>query len=135
MPVVTMAKDTIDSVWDDFQSTVNMTVSELEAWKSSDNYEAYQERKSGGQEGTEPIDDAIRLLETPKSDWEDKDDGFNEVKQANELLSFTGRMGEVDPGDDIPGTDPPISKQEASMLSWAVDPNPERSDFTGDRQR
>jgi len=111
-----MANDSVDSVWDDFQDTVNMSVGELEAWKDSDNYAAYQERKSGGQEGTEPIDDAIRLLETPKSDWEDKDDGFNEVEEANELLAFTGRMGKVEPGDDIPNTDPPISKQEASMF-------------------
>jgi hypothetical protein len=122
-----------NDVWQDFQDTVNMTPGELEAWKDSDNYSAYQDKKSGGQEGTEPIDDAIRLLETPKSEWEDKDDGFNEVEQANELLAFTGRMGEVSPGDPILGTDPEISKQEASMLSWGVDPNPDRSDFSGDR--
>ena len=122
----------IDEIWKDFQDTVNMTASELEAWKESENYDQYQEYKSGGQEGTEPIDDAIRLLETPKSEWEDKDDGFNEVEQANELLAFTGRMGEVEPGEPIPGTDPELSKQEASMLSWGVDPN-EGKDFEGDR--
>jgi len=128
-----MARDSVDDVWDDFQETVNMTPAELTAWKESDNYAAYQERKSGGQKGTEPIDDAIRLLETPKKDWEDKDDGFNEVTEANELLAFTGRMGKVEPGDPIPGTDPELSKQEASMLAWAVDPNPRRDDFQGDR--
>jgi len=127
-----MANDPVEQIWQDFQDTVNMTVGELESWKESDNYAAYQERKSGGQEGTEPIDDAIRLLETPKSEWEDKDDGFNEVEEANELLAFTSRMGKVDPGDDIPDTDPPISKQEASMFSWGVDPN-EGKDFEGDR--
>jgi len=122
----------VDSVWDDFQDTVNMSVSELESWKESDNYAAYQERKSGGQEGTEPIDDAIRLLETPKSDWEDKDDGFNEVKEANELLSFVGRMSENNRGDPIPDTDPELSKRDASLLSWGFDPN-EGKDFEGDR--
>jgi len=128
-----MANDSVDSVWDDFQDTVNMSVSELESWKESDNYAAYQERKSGGQKGTEPIDDAIRLLETPKSDWEDKDDGFNEVEEANELLSFTSRMSKVNQGKDIPNTDPPISKQEASMLSWAVDEDEDTANFKGDR--
>jgi len=122
-----------DDVFQEFQDTVNMSVGELEAWKDSENYSQYQEYKNGGQEGAEPINDAIRLLETPKSEWEDKDDGFNEVEEANELLAFTGRMGEVEPGDPIPGTDPEISKQEASMLSWAVDPNPQRDDFEGDR--
>lgn len=130
-----MANDRVDEVWDDFQSTVNMTATELEDWKESDNYAEYQERKSGGQSGTEPIDDAIRLIETPKSEWEDTDDGFNEVEEANELLAFTGRMSQVEPGDPIPNTDPELSKQEASMLSWGVDPNPDRADFVGDRNR
>jgi len=125
-------KDNVDDVWQDFQDTVNMTATELEAWRESDNYDAYQEHKSGGQEGTEPIDDAIRLLETNKPQWSDEDDGFNEVKQANELLSFTARMSEVDEGEPIPGTDPELSKQEASMLSWGVDPN-EGRDFAGDQ--
>lgn len=114
-----------------FHERINMSVAELEALKESPNYAEYQERKSGGQEGTEPIDDAIQLIETPVSQWEDKDDGFNEVEQAQELLSFTSRMHEVDEGEPIPDTEPPISKQEMSMLAWAVDPN-DRKDFEGD---
>lgn len=128
-----MAKDPRD-VHGEFTDRVNMSVAELEAWKESDNYAEYQERKSGGQPGTEPIDDAIRLLETPADEWEDKDDGFNEVEQANELLGFTARMSQVDEGEPIPETEPEISKQEASMLSWGVDPNPDRTDFEGDRR-
>lgn len=123
----------VDEGYEDFQSTVNMTVNELEAWKDSNNYAEYQERKSGGQSGTEPIDDAIRLLETPKSQWEDEDDGFNEYEQAEELTSFVARASEIEPGDPIPNTDPELSKQEASLLSWGVDPNPDRADFMGDR--
>lgn len=129
-----MAND-VDDVYSEFQSTVNMTATELEAWRDSENYAEYQERKSGGQPGTEPIDDAIRLLETPKSEWEDKDDGFNEVEQARELNAFVDRMSQVEPGDPIPGTDPELSKRDASLLSWGRDPNPDRADFVGDRNR
>jgi hypothetical protein len=130
-----MARDTVDQVWQDFQDRVNMTGSELEAWGDSDNYDAYEERKNKGQPIDEPREDVMRLLDTPKSQWEDKDDGFNEVEQANEVLSFTSRMQGVEDGDPMPGTDPELSKRDASLINWGFDPNPDRRDFTGDRQR
>jgi hypothetical protein len=40
----------------------------------------------------------------------------------------------VDQGDPMPGTDPALSKRDASLLNWGRDPNPDTSDFTGDRQ-
>lgn len=126
--------DKKEKVWDAFQDSVNMSAGELEAWKGSEQFEAYADAKSGGQPPTEPIDDAIRLLETPKSEWEDTNDGFNEVEQAEELVNFNARMSANDSGDPIPGTDPPLSKRDASLISWARDPNPEREDFEGDRR-
>lgn len=125
----------VDDVFRRFQERVNMTVGELERWKRSDNFDVYQDRKSGGQDIMEPVNDAIRLLETPKDQWRDVDDGFNEVTQANELLAFTGRMKEAEQGDPMPDTDPKLSKRDASLINWAFDPNPDKSDFTGDRQR
>lgn len=116
-----------------FTDRVNMSVPELEALKDSQNYAEYQERKSGGQAGTEPIDDAIRLLETPASQWKCEDDGFNECDQAQELLSFTSRMSEVEQGDPIPDTDPEVSKRDVSLMAWALDPNPDETDFQGDK--
>jgi hypothetical protein len=124
-----------DKVYDQFQDTVNMTVGELEAWGDSQNYEEYEQRKSGGQPIDEPREDVIRLLETPKSEWEDKDDGFNEIEEAQEVNSFVGRMSEGEQGDPMPGTDPELSKRDASLLNWGFDPNPGTSDFEGDRQR
>jgi len=130
-----MAKREKDDIWQDFQSTVNMTVTELEAWRDSDNRAAYAERKNKGQDIDEPLDDAIRLLETNKADWECKDDGFNECKEANELDAFEARMSQVESGEPIAGTDPPLSKRDSSLINWAIDPNPGKSDFVGDRQR
>lgn len=60
-----------------------------------------------------------RLLETPKSEYRDKDDGFNEVEEANEAISFIERMSANDQGEPIPGTDPPLSKRDASLLAGA----------------
>jgi len=125
----------VDDVFEDFNDRVNMSVSELEDWKNSNQFDVYAEKKSGGENINKPVDDAIRLLETPKADWEDKDDGFNEVEEANQLLSFTSRMQGNESGDPMPGSDPPLSKQEASLLNWGLDPNEDESDFVGDRQR
>lgn len=117
-----------------FHDRINMSAAELDALKESPNYAEYQERKSGGQEGTEPIDDAIRLIETPAREWEcSDDDRFNECEQAQELLSFTDRMSEVEQGGPIPDTEPAVSKRDMSLMAWALDPNPDTKDFAGDK--
>jgi hypothetical protein len=123
-----------DRVYEEFEDTVNMSPGELAAWEDSDNRDVYREKKSGGQEFGEPLDDVQRLMDTPKSEWEDKDDGFNEVEEANELIAFVGRMSAGGQGDPMSGTDPGLSKRDASLLEWGFDPNPDQSDFVGDRQ-
>lgn len=112
-----------------------MTNTELEAWADSDNYQAYKQRKNKGQQIDEPRRDVMRLMDTPKSEWEDSDsDGFNEVAEANEVIGFVSRMRGVEQGNPMPGTDPELSRRDASLLNWGFDPN-EGRDFVGDRQR
>ena len=130
-----MTRDAVDDVFDDFQDSINMTPSELDAWADSENYDVYEERKTGGQPIDEPREDVQRLLETPKDQWRDVDDGFNEVEQAEEAVNFVNRMSAGENGDPMPGTDPALSKRDASLLNWGFDPNPDESDFVGDRQR
>jgi len=110
-----------------------MSPGELRAFGESDNFGVYEDKKSGGQPIDEPREDVIRLLETPKDQWADEDDGFNEVTEANEVLGFVGRMSKAEQGEPMPGTDPELSKRDSSLLNWGFDPNPDRSDFTGDR--
>lgn len=129
-----MSKD-IDSVFGEFNDLVNMSPGELEAWGESDNYKEYKKRKSGGEPIDKPREDILRLKRTPKSQWEDKDDGFNEVKEANQAISFISRMRGGEQGDPMPNTDPELSKRDASLLNWGFDISPEKSDFVGDRQR
>lgn len=125
--------DEIDEVWDEFQDNVNMTASEVEAWQESDQFDVYADQKSAGEPVENPSDDIIQLLETPKSDWEDVDDGFNEVEEAEQANSFISRMSAGEDGEPMPGSDPPLSKRNASLLNWGFDPNPQREDFQGDR--
>lgn len=124
-----------DDVFDEFQDTINMSPGELEAFGESDNFEVYEDRKSAGQPIDEPREDVVRLLETPKAEWADEDDGFNEVEQAEEAIGFVNRMSAAEQGEPMPGTDPELSRRDASLLNWGFDPNPDRSDFVGDRQR
>jgi len=115
MPVVTM-DDPMD-VHDELASLTNMTPGQCR------NFELYGEEKSGGEELTKPVDDMIRLLETPATDYEDTDDGFNEVEEANQAISFINRMKGNEPGDPIEGTDPPLSKRDMSLYAWGYDPD------------
>lgn len=117
-------------VHDAVDEATNMTVTELEAFKRSDNFEEYADRKTGGQPATEPVDDAIELLETPKSQYDDE-----LADEGRELLGFLSRSVSDSAGEPMPGTDPPLSKDTAEDLAWGWDPFPDRSDFTGDRQR
>jgi hypothetical protein len=128
-----MPFDNVDKLFEEFNDRVNMTASELEAWQDSENFDVYKQRKSGGEDIMKPSNDAIQLLETPKSQWEDKDDGFNEVEEANQLLSFTSRMKANDNGEPMPDSDPELSKRDASLINWGLDPNPSKKDFDGDR--
>jgi len=130
-----MPNDTIDDAYSAFTDAVNMTPGELEAWEDSDNRDVYRQQKSGGQDFGEPLRDVQRLIDTPKSDWEDTDDGFNEVEEAREVTAFVARMSAGEQGDAMPGTDPELSKRDASLLEWGHDASPGSSDFVGDRQR
>lgn len=110
-------------IHDELANATNMTPSELDDLKETNNWDIYGERKSGGEDLAEPVDDMIRLLETPASEYEDKDDGFNEVEEANQALSFLGRMKGVEDGDPMPDSDPPMSKRDMSLLAWGYDPD------------
>jgi len=101
-----------------------MTADELRDLKETKNWDIYGERKSGGEDLNEPVDDMIRLLETPASQYEDEDDGFNEVEEANQALDFLNRMKGVEDGESMPDSDPPMSKRDMSLLAWGYDPRP-----------
>lgn len=110
-------------IHDELAQATNMTADELRDLKETENWEIYGERKSGGEDLNEPVDDMIQLLETPASDYKDEDDGFNEVKEANQALDFLNRMKGVDDGDPMPDSDPPMSKRDMSLLAWGYDPD------------
>jgi len=102
-------EDEIDKVFEEFEESTNMTLGQLREWKDDP-------RSKKASQSREPINDVIRLKETPKSEWEDKDDGFNEVEEAQEVISFNARMSEVEDGETV--AEPNLSKQDISLMNW-----------------
>jgi len=113
------------------ESVTNLDVAELEAFQDSEYNEAYLESNSEqAQPGDEPLEDAIRLLETPADEYRDLDDGFNEVEEAEELLDFQRRtQGQIESqglGENYLTDAEDMTKREAASIRWAIDPDTER---------
>jgi len=109
----------------------NLTVEELEAFRASDYNQQYLEGNSAAaQRGNEPLDDVIRLLETPRDQWRDVDDGFNEIEEARELLDFQRRTQAQIKSQGLGSNTLPeyddMTFREAASIRWGIDPDDER---------
>ena len=109
----------------------NLTVEELEAFRESEYNEEYLAANSErAQRGNEPLDDVIRLLETPPDEWRDVEDGFNEIAEARELLDFQRRTQAQIKSQGL-GTNTiaeydDMTFREAASIRWGIDPDDER---------
>jgi len=118
-------------LYDRVESVTNLDVAELEAFQESKYNEAYLESNSEqAQPGDEPLEDAIRLLETPADEYRDLDDGFNEVEEAEELLDFQRRtQGQIESqglGENYLTDAKDMTKREAASIRWGIDPDADR---------
>lgn len=118
-------------LYDRVESVTNLDVAELEAFQESKYNEAYLESNSEqAQPGDEPLEDAIRLLETPADEYRDLDDGFNEVDEAEELLDFQRRtQGQIESqglGENYLTDAKDMTKREAASIRWGIDPDADR---------
>lgn len=121
---------TPDELHDRFEAATDLTASELRQFENSPFNAAYLDANSEqSQPGDEPLDDAITLLETPADQWSDADDGFNEVKQAEELLDFHRSKGalanEQGLGENFLTDAEAVTKREAALIRWGDDPDGE----------
>jgi len=116
---------------DRVDEVTNLSADELRAFQRSEYNEAYNNAKSdAAQPVDEPLEDAIRLLETPASEYRDVDDGFNEVDEARELLSFQRRtqaqIASQGLGSNFLTETENMQKREAASIRWGIDPDDER---------
>jgi len=120
-----------EQLHDRVDATVNLDASELRAFRDSELNQAYLEQASeAAQSGDEPLEDTIQLLETPRSEYRDVDDGFNEVEEAEELLSFQRRKQAIIDsqglGENFLTDLQVMQKREAALIRWGNDPDQER---------
>jgi len=116
---------------DEVDDLLNLDVEQLEAFKDSRYNEAYLESASeAAQPGDEPLDDAIQLLETDRSDYRDVDDGFNEVEEGEELINYHARVqAQIDSeglGTNYLTDEENMTKRAAASIRWGIDPDEER---------
>ena len=116
---------------DRVEEALNLDADELRAFKRSDYNAAYlQVASDAAQPGDEPLDDTIRLLETPASAYRDVDDGFNEVEEARELLDFQrrtqGQIASQGLGSNFLTDEMDMQRREAASIRWGIDPDEER---------
>lgn len=108
-------------IHDRLAGMTNMTSDQLRRMKDTAEWQAYGEAKSGGEDLNEPVNDMIRLLETPASEYECNDDGFNECEEGQQAISFLSRMKGNEAGQPVGGTG--ISKRDFSLYGWGYDPD------------
>jgi len=122
---------TPEQLHDRIDEVTNLTADELRAFKGSDFNEKYNRVKSdAAQPGDEPLDDVIQLLETPASEYQDVDDGFNEIEEGRELLNFQRRtqaqIAAQGLGENYLTDLEVMQVSEAASIRWGIDPDDER---------
>ena len=108
-------------IHDELARETNMTADQLRRMKDTPEWEAYGEAKSGGEDLNKPVNDMIRLLETPADEYSCEDDGFNECEEGQQALDFLNRMKGVEPGEPVGDTG--ISKRDFALYGWGLDPD------------
>jgi hypothetical protein len=118
---------------DRIEQITNMTPAEGEALLDSKRYEVYNEGEAeSGQEIEDPpipggpTEDAIHLLETPASQWDD--DEFAEADELENYAKRTVPQYESDEGDPLlPDEEPDVHRGEMALQTWLIDMEPEDS--------
>ena len=118
--------DDLDEVYSDWSNAVNMTADELRRWSSNPC------SRQASEDPTAVIRRNLRLLETPKDEW-DTDD----IADAKRTISFIERMSADDNKPESPrdGAHSCPADWAISLLNWAHNPFeslPEHSDELDD---
>jgi hypothetical protein len=112
----------------EFGKLTNLDADQLRRFRDSDLNEQYLKANSSkAQPGNEPLNDTIRLLETPVEQWRDVDDGFNEIQQAEENINFNTRtQAQIDSqglGKNYLDDAQTMQVREAASIRWGFDPD------------
>lgn len=107
----------LDEVYSKYNSLVNMSASELEAWSNNPCSKNASLDRS-------PIERNLNLLRKSKSEWT-----VNDITSANRTISFISRMKGAEQGEPTKTDDGNIcpSKRDISLRNWAYNPTKSRA--------
>lgn len=116
---------------DRWESVTGLQMSDLEGLRDTAEHEAYLDNNSGQAQGDDnppiaggPLDDAIHLAETPRSEW-----GADERAEAEEAINWASRhLAQFDEGDGedlTPGDGTKTTKADVAAARWAFDFRPD----------
>jgi len=108
---ITLAEHELDSVYSEWQDTVNMTAGQLRQWSENPCSREASVRPSF------VIRRNLRLLEKPKSEWTQ-----NDVEDARRTISFINRMSAQRPTAPRDGPNGCPSPWAISLMNWAYNP-------------
>lgn len=102
------------------QRSTNLSPRELRAFKDSEYNDAYKEQSSSKrQPGDEPLDDMIRLLETPWHEWTRADRA--DALEALDWIRRHGAQAADGLGENFLGVNMDMTVREAAGIRWGVD--------------
>lgn len=98
-----------DEVHKEWKASVNMTAAELKTWDEN------PASRLASVDADAVIERNLRLLETPREKWDEKD-----IEDAKRTIAFIARMKGVEQGE--PAAKGAPSKRDISLRNWAFDP-------------
>lgn len=117
---------------DAWEEMTNLDAPALRELKDSKRNKVYLDKAENNQGSDNPpieggpLEDAIHLAETPRSEW-----GADERAEAEEARNFIARnepQFDQDAGQPLlPGEEPRIHKDEIANMRWGWDPAPDDS--------
>ncbi len=107
-----MSKDT-KSVIDEFRSSVNMTIKELQSWLQTEESESVGQKDGDSESiGHKSGKQIVKLLENKKDEYND-----DEISHMKKVISYIHRHLAQKPSGDIKNT-----HWRYSLMNWGHDP-------------
>lgn len=105
--------DSLDSVWPDWQKSVNMTASALKDWLESEESRAVGQKDNGDESvGHESGRHIVKILRTRKADLSEAD-----VAHMHKVVGYIHRHLAQKPSSDVQH-----SRWRYSLMNWGHDP-------------
>lgn len=109
---MTTSENTVDGIWDDWRTSVNLTASELEEWLGTDESKSVGQSEGGEAVGHRSGRRIVTILRTRKDDLTGAD-----VQHMHKVVGYIHRHLAQKPSSAVPD-----SPWRYSLMNWGHDP-------------